>query len=202
MKNLQKELDFIIENLEYRPKLLLHACCAPCASYPVEYLREHFDLGVFYFNPNIESLDEYKLRGAEVKRMCDFFKVDLISKEWGNERFMQLVKGFENEKEGGSRCDLCFKLRLSETALVAKKLDFEYFTTSLSISPLKNSQKLFEIGEKLGEDTGIRYLPSDFKKKEGYKRATQISKELSLYRQNYCGCIFSKNQRLLKVDTL
>ncbi len=198
-RNLQKELDAIIkEHMQagVYPKLLLHACCAPCSSYCLEYLSDFFDITVFYYNPNIDSRDEYKKRVEEEKRLIGELgtkrPISFIEGEYEPERYHGLVKGFEKEPEGGKRCELCFRMRLYESARIAKKLGFDYFTTTLSISPLKNANLLCEIGEKAGSEVGISYLPSDFKKREGYKRSVELSNIYGLYRQNYCGCSFSK----------
>jgi len=181
------------------PTLLLHSCCAPCSSYVIEYLSQYFHLTVFYYNPNISELEEYKKRVQEQKRLISEFptkyKVDFLEGTYDNENYNKSVSGLEDCKEGGKRCFVCFDMRLRETAKVAKQGGFDYFTTTLSISPLKNSAKLNEIGHNLGIEYGIEYLLSDFKKKDGYKRSTELSKQYDLYRQNYCGCIFSKNER-------
>ena len=173
--NYQKELDKIIEkNLadNKTPSLLLHVCCAPCSSYCLEYLSRYFNITVYYYNPNISEKEEYEYRLSE-----EFFKA---------------VKGFENEPEGGKRCENCFRLRLEASAKFAKEKKFDFFTTTLTISPLKNADKLNSIGVQLAEKHGVKWLYSDFKKREGYKRSIILSKEYSLYRQNYCGCVFSK----------
>lgn len=191
MRNLQRELEEIIHKLDYKPRLMLHACCAPCASYCIEYLKDYFTVVVVYYNPNIAPYEEYKTRLDETKRLCDYFGVEFISKNWDNEIFENKVEKLREEKEGGARCDVCFGLRLKKTLELAKEHHCEYFTTSLSISPMKNSLKLIEIGERIAQNTEINYLPSDFKKKNGYKRSVELAKELNLYRQNYCGCVYS-----------
>ena len=193
MRNLQAELENIINKLEYKPKLMIHACCAPCATYVIEYLKDHFEIVVLYYNPNIYPYEEYKLRENEVRKLCEYFSVGFLNDEWDNDKFNKVSQGLEDEKEGANRCVKCFELRFLRTAELAKKYNCEYFTSSLSISPLKNSQKIAEISEKIASEIGVKYLPSDFKKKNGYKRSVEISNELGLYRQNYCGCIFSKN---------
>lgn len=193
--NYQLETDKIIKNLDGRKKLLMHSCCAPCSSYCLEYLSEYFDITVFYYNPNIYPPEEYEFRACEQKRFIESFpfagKVEFIEQGYDSDKFYEAVKGLENEPEGGKRCHVCYRLRLSETALLAKKLGFDYFTTTLSISPHKNSQILNEIGAEIAEKTGVSYLFSDFKKRGGFKRSTEISAEYGIYRQNYCGCIFS-----------
>ena len=199
MRNYQKELDSIIEENQKAgkvPTLLLHACCAPCSSYCLEYLSQYFSITVFYYNPNIYPENEYAHRVEEEKRLIASLpvknRVSFIEGNFDPQEFYSAVKGFENEKEGGERCFLCYRLRLEKTAELAKKNGFDYFTTTLSISPLKNAGKLNEEGERAGKKFGVRHLPSDFKKRNGYKRSIELSKEYDLYRQNYCGCVFSK----------
>lgn len=198
-RNLQKELEKIIETNEASgtiPKLLLHACCAPCSSYCLEYLNRYFDITVFYFNPNIDDAAEYAKRTAEEKRLIaemPFVRpVRFLEGEYRPEMYHALVKGHEQDPEGGARCLLCYRLRLMKTAETAKKNGFDYFTTTLSISPLKNAEKLAAVGEEAAEAFQVAYLPSDFKKKDGFHRSTELSAEYHLYRQNYCGCSFSK----------
>lgn len=198
MKNYQKELEKIIEEIKRTgeaPTLLLHSCCAPCSSYCLEYLSEYFKITVFYYNPNIYPESEYALRTEEQKRLINELKVkneiSFLEIGFNPEEFYSAVKGLEKEKEGGERCFVCYRLRLSKTAEEAKKRGFDYFTTTLSISPLKNAEKLNEIAEDEGIKSGIKHLPSDFKKKNGYKRSTELSKEYGLYRQDYCGCVYS-----------
>ena len=198
MKNYQKELEKIIEEIKRTgeaPTLLLHSCCAPCSSYCLEYLSEYFKITVFYYNPNIYPESEYALRTEEQKRLINELKVkneiSFLEIGFNPEEFYSAVKGLEKEKEGGERCFVCYRLRLSKTAEEAKKRGFDYFTTTLSISPLKNAEKLNEIAEDEGIKNGIKHLPSDFKKKNGYKRSTELSKEYGLYRQDYCGCVYS-----------
>ncbi|MCI5624263.1 MULTISPECIES: epoxyqueuosine reductase QueH [Anaerostipes] len=195
--NYQKELDKVLNNLaDERPGLLLHSCCAPCSSYVLEYLEKYFQITVFYYNPNIDSREEYEKRVAEQQRLIKemgFKDISVIDGGYDPEVFYQTVKGYEKEPEGGARCYLCYRLRLEETARLAAQKKFDYFTTTLTISPLKNAQWLNELGQKAEEKYGIRFLPSDFKKKGGYQRSITLSKEYSLYRQNFCGCVFSKN---------
>ena len=200
-RNYQKELDRLIENLQKEgkvPKLFLHSCCAPCSSYVLEYLSRYFEITVFYYNPNIYPAGEYHERAAEQKRFIDQFpadhKISYIEGTYDTKRFYEMAKGLEKVPEGGERCFKCYELRLRESAMLAKAGGFDYFTTTLSISPLKNAEKLNEIGELLETEYGVKHLTSDFKKKNGYKRSTELSKEYELYRQNYCGCIFSQNQ--------
>lgn len=197
MENLQKELEKIIEKNKkdgIKPTLLLHACCAPCSSYCIEYLNEHFEITMFFYNPNIYPADEYDHRVSELRRLVSEMGLDIPVLECENdtESFYALAKGRENVREGGARCFDCYRLRLEKTALLAKEKGFDYFTTTLSISPLKNAAKLREIGLELEEKYGVKNLPSDFKKKEGYKRSIELSRKYSLYRQDYCGCEYSK----------
>ena len=201
-ENYQKILDETIAGLEERgevPKLLLHSCCAPCSSYVLEYLSNYFYITVLYYNPNIYPEDEYYHRAAEQKRFIKEFPtkypVTFVEGNFEPERFYETVKGYENIREGGERCFRCYELRLREAAELAKKMQMDYFTTTLSISPLKNAEKLNEIGDALAEEYGIAYLNSDFKKKNGYKRSVELSEQYGMYRQYYCGCVFSKNQR-------
>ena len=200
-KNYQKELERVISRNQSEnrvPKLLLHACCAPCSSYCLEYLSQYFEITVLYFNPNISIKEEYKYRLNEEKRLISLMEfknpVSLIDGKYEPKDFFNAIKGLENEPEGGKRCEKCFALRLEETAKKAKELDFDYFTTTLTISPLKNAQVLNEIGAYYGEKYGVSWLYSDFKKREGYKRSITLSQHYNLYRQNYCGCIYSRNR--------
>lgn len=181
------------------PKLLLHSCCAPCSSYCLELLSQYFEVTVFYYNPNIFPPEEYTMRVAEQERFVQSFpakhKISFVEGTYDTEKFYAMVKGMETLKEGGERCFACYELRLRESAEYAKAHGFDFFTTTLSISPLKNAQKLNEIGKKLETEYGIKYLYSDFKKQNGYKRSTEISNEYDMYRQYYCGCVYSKKQR-------
>lgn len=181
------------------PKLLLHSCCGPCSSYCIDVLSRYFEVTVFYYNPNIYPEEEYYMRVKEQKRFIDSFPtlhpVSFLEGKYDTERFYEMARGMEQIPEGGERCFRCYRLRLEEAAQKAKELEFDFFTTTLSISPLKNSQKLNEIGKELEEKYQVRYLYSDFKKKNGYKRSTEISREYQMYRQYYCGCVYSKQQR-------
>ena len=196
MQNYQKKLDEIIASLNGRPRLLLHACCAPCSSYVLEYLTNYFDITVFFYNPNISPRSEYDKRSAEVVRLIKEMplsgKVGFLAGEYEPQRFFEAAKGMEDLPEGGERCFRCYEQRMRSCAEAAKAMGYDYFTTTLSISPHKNAQKLNEIGEALERELGIKYLYADFKKKEGYKRSIRLSEEYGLYRQNYCGCIYSK----------
>ena len=200
-RNYQKELDRLIGQYQKEgrtPSVLLHVCCAPCSSYCLEYLSEYFDITVYYYNPNITKPEEYAYRLSEEKRYIalrtDFrHPVGMTESEYDPKVFFEAVKGLEKEPEGGARCEQCFRLRLEASAKKAKELGMDCFTTTLTISPLKNAALLNEIGEETGERYGVMWLPSDFKKKEGYKRSIVLSHEYDLYRQNYCGCVFSRN---------
>lgn len=229
VRNYQKELDNILCKLKEKdsavPTLLLHSCCAPCSSYCMEYLREHFRITVFYYNPNITEQEEYRKRvqeeirlieaynrqvktpealrnenvsqTEEEKRACfgEPYRIVFIEGDYEPFCFLDMARGLEDCKEGGERCFRCYELRLKKTAELAKQKDFDYFTTTLTISPLKNAAKLNEIGEKLSQEYGVSWLPSDFKKRGGYQRSIELSKEYDLYRQDYCGCMFSKRER-------
>lgn len=195
--NYQKELDSLIEALNGNvPTLMLHSCCAPCSSYTLEYLSQYFSITVFYYNPNISPKEEFDKRFLEQKRLIEALpakhKITLIEGEYCYQDFLDIAKGYENVPEGGERCFRCYQMRLEKTARLAKEKGFDYFCTTLSISPLKNSQKINEIGKKVAEKLNIKWLPSDFKKKEGYKRSIELSRQYDLYRQNFCGCVFSK----------
>lgn len=197
--NYQKELEKIINQIRFSnksPALLLHSCCAPCSSYVLEYLNNYFDITVLYYNPNIAPIDEYLHRKAEQIRLINTMQplnpIKFLDCDYEGDRFEEIAKGKEHIPEGGQRCFDCYELRLRKTAELAKEGSYDYFTTTLSISPLKNAQKLNQIGEQLAKQYGILHLPSDFKKNNGYKRSVELSREYNLYRQNYCGCIYSK----------
>lgn len=200
--NYQVEMEKIINNLEYKPKLLLHVCCAPCSTYVLSILAKYFYIDIIYYNPNINTKEEYDKRLDELKRLLNTVKyenkINIIDCNYDNMDFFNAVKGLENEPEGGKRCYKCYKLRLEYTARTAKKLDYDYFTTSLSISPYKNSSWLNKIGLKLEKEYDVKYLVADFKKKNGYKTSIELSKKYNLYRQDYCGCIYSKIERRKK----
>lgn len=206
VRNYQKELDRIIEKLEKEGKLgkrlLLHSCCAPCSSYCLEYLKQYFRITVFYYNPNISMQEEYVKRVEEQKRLIkaynelgEGYPIDVIEGDYEPDKFFEIAKGYEDCKEGGERCFRCYEQRLRKTAELTRKMQFDYFTTTLTISPLKNAKKLNEIGEQLANEMSICWLVSDFKKKNGYKRSIELSAEYDLYRQNYCGCVYSKLER-------
>lgn len=182
-----------------KKKLLLHACCAPCSSAVLELLNAYFDITIFYYNPNISPKEEYEKRIEEEKKLLNTYpferSVRLMVTPYDTRPFFQIAKGLEEEKERGKRCYLCYQLRLEETVKKAKEENFDYFATTLSISPYKNSDWLNEIGESLSKKYGVKYLYADFKKRNGYKRSIELSKEYGLYRQDYCGCIYSKIER-------
>lgn len=200
--NYQKELDKTLEKLtkeERVPKLLLHSCCAPCSSYVLEYLSQYFEITVFYYNPNIYPESEYTKRIWEQQKLIDELPakhpISFMAGPYDKERFYEMASGLEHVKEGGARCMKCYELRLREAAKIAKNAGFDYFTTTLSISPLKKAERLNEIGQRLGEEYEVEYLLSDFKKKNGYKRSIELTKIYGLYRQDYCGCEFSMENR-------
>lgn len=199
--NYQRQLDKIIEankREDITPSLLLHSCCAPCSSYTIEYLSKYFKITVLYYNPNISSAEEYEKRKSEQIRLIHSMptvnKVEIMDCDYNPKEFFDIAKGYEQCKEGYERCFRCYRLRLNKAALEAKKNNFDYFCTTLSISPLKNAQKINEIGFDIEKEIGVKWLPSDFKKREGYKRSIELSHIYHLYRQNYCGCVYSKGE--------
>ncbi len=199
--NYQKLLEEKIEQLKgttTRPSLLLHCCCAPCSSYVLEYLAPHFDITAFFYNPNISPQEEYIFRLNELRRLIVEMgleqKVKLIEAEYEAEKFEALAQGLETYKEGAERCFKCYNLRLSKTAEIAKTQNFDCFATTLTVSPYKNADRLNEIGQQLASEYTVNYLPSDFKKHNGHKRSIELSTQYNLYRQNYCGCRFSKRE--------
>ena len=196
--NYHRLMEETIKSLKGRKaSLLIHSCCAPCSSYVLEYLKDYFDITVLFYNPNMIDKEEFEKRYDEQVKINTALDTDikLIKIDYASNEFYDLIKGHEGDKEGGARCEICFRLRLTEAALYAKSHDYEYFTTTLSISPLKNAPLLNEIGLSLEEEHKVKYLQSDFKKKNGYKRSVELSKENDLYRQEYCGCIYSKLER-------
>nr|WP_317364321.1 epoxyqueuosine reductase QueH [uncultured Blautia sp.] len=201
-RNYQKELDKLLAELEAEgrtPRLFLHSCCAPCSSYVLEYLSRYFEITVFFYNPNISPAEEYEKRVEEIRRMIGKMEfvhpVKLVEGEYDPQVFFRMAKGMEDIPEGGERCFGCYRLRMEEAARLAEEGNYDYFTTTLSISPLKNAQKINEIGEELSKIYKVSHLPSDFKKKNGYKRSIELSGEYDLYRQDYCGCVFSRRER-------
>ena len=197
-QNYQKQMDAVVAALPEgaRPHLLLQSCCGPCSSYVLEALTPFFRVTVLYYNPNIQPREEYELRLANQRKIIDALPtptaVDLQECPYDGERYDQAVRGLESEPEGGQRCTVCFRLRLEETARLAKENGFDWFCTTLTVSPHKDADRLNRIGAELGERYGVPFLPSDFKKREGYKRSIELSKAYGLYRQDYCGCLFSK----------
>ena len=203
-RNYQKELDRLLEQLKGQEEkhLFLHSCCAPCSSYVLEYLSPYFRITVFYYNPNITASAEYFKRVEEQKRLIELlnqkeghFPIQVVEGDYRPKDFLDVAEGLEDCPEGGERCFACYRLRLEETAKRAKEYGADYFATTLTISPLKNAEKLNALGEELAKDYQVPWLPSDFKKKEGYKRSIELSAEYDLYRQDYCGCAFSKAER-------
>ena len=201
IRNYQKELDRLIGQIQKEnkvPSLFLHSCCAPCSSYVLEYLSKYFDITVFYYNPNIYPEEEYRKRVQEINRLVNSMEfehpVKLIEGRYDPQEFFRMAKGLEDITEGGERCFRCYRQRMEEAAKLAKEGGYDYFTTTLSISPLKNAARINEIGEELAEIYHVTHLPSDFKKKNGYKRSIELSHEYDLYRQNYCGCVYSRRE--------
>ena len=198
-QNFQLLMEHQLETLKGGERLLLHSCCGPCSSYVLDVLTKHFDVTLLYYNPNIYPSEEYQKRLAEQLRLLDempFEKsVSYMACEYDEGEFLQAAKGLESEREGGARCERCFRLRLNKTAFEAQKNGFDYFTTTLSVSPHKNAQMLNEIGKELEKEYGVKYLYADFKKKDGYKKSVKLSEEYNLYRQDYCGCRFALSQQ-------
>ena len=206
-RNYQKELDKLIENLKKTgkvPKLFLHSCCAPCSSYVLEYLSRCFSITVFYYNPNISPKEEYEKRVEELRRLTEelpvVHPVTFLEGSYHPEEFYEMARGLEDVPEGGERCFLCYRMRMEEAARLAREGGYDYFTTTLSISPLKNAEKINSIGEELSQIYEVAHLPSDFKKKNGYKRSVELSEIYGLYRQNYCGCVFSRKESLCSAE--
>lgn len=200
--NYQKELEKLLEKEQQKKSpssLLLHSCCGPCSSYVLEYLANYFKITILYYNPNIYPEDEYLKRKKEqlhlIEELPVKYKVSFMEVKYDPESFFRLARGLEDEKEGRKRCHKCYQLRLEETAKLASQNGFDYFATTLSVSPYKNSLVLNEIGKDLEEKYQVKYLYSDFKKKNGYKRSIELSKVYNLYRQDYCGCVYSKIER-------
>ncbi len=190
--NYNEEMKKIISNLDDHNKLLLHSCCGPCSSSVIERLRDYFDITVIYYNPNIEPKEEYEKRKSEQLRLLNELGIKFMDIDYLNNEYHKKIKGYENEPENGLRCPLCFELRLDKTASKAKENNFDFFGTTLTVSPHKNSKIINEIGLKLEEKYGVKFLLSDFKKEDGYKRSIELSKKYDLYRQDYCGCLYSK----------
>ncbi len=202
--NYSKELEGIIAIIgDKKPALFLHACCAPCSSYVLEYLSSHFDITLFFYNPNISPAEEYNKRLDELRRLVKEMGlgIKIIEGEYNPDEFFEIAKGLEKLPEGGERCKKCYRLRLQKTAQLANSMGCDYFCTTLSISPYKNAEWINEIGATLASELNVKFLPSDFKKKNGYKRSIELSREYKLYRQNFCGCVFSKKQAEEKTST-
>ena len=196
MENFSLQCEKIMQRVkDIRPKLLLHSCCAPCSSYVITYLAQAFDITVFYYNPNISPREEYEKRKAEQLRLIKQLGVSFLDSEYEGEAFTAAAKGLEDEPERGARCKECFLLRLAKTAQAAKEGGYDWFCTTLSVSPLKSAPLLNQIGQTVGGKWDVAFLPSDFKKKGGYLQSIELSRTYELYRQDYCGCVFSKNQR-------
>lgn len=200
--NYQREMERVLARVEAgeaRPRLLLHCCCAPCSSYVLEALNRFFDIDLYYYNPNIAPREEFDRRAAELQRLAEAMphagEFRVIVGDYDEGAFLRLCKGLEDVPEGGARCERCFRLRLGQAAKLAAERGSDFFTTTLTISPLKDAQLLNAIGMELAERFGVEWLPSDFKKKDGYRRSCELSKEYGLYRQDYCGCVFSRRER-------
>ena len=193
-ENYQKELDAVVARLTDKPRLLLQSCCGPCSTYVLSYLKQYFDITLLYYNPNIQPRAEYDLRLENQRKVLAAMpEVHILECAYDGEAYNAAVRGLEGEPEGGARCTACFRLRLEETARLAAEGKFDYFCTTLTVSPHKDAARINTIGRALGEQYGVAWLPSDFKKREGYKQSITLSRELDLYRQDYCGCLYSKN---------
>lgn len=200
-RNYRREMDALVASLppdSPRPKVLLHVCCAPCFSGCIESLIDWADVTLLFYNPNMDTAEEYRKRAVELRRFCAdaHLPVEVVIEDYDPKPFYNMARGLENVPEGGERCFKCYELRMREAALYARDHGFDYFTTTLTLSPLKNADKINDIGEMLGSIYGVKHLPSDFKKKDGYKRSIELSKEYNLYRQNYCGCVYSRRDVL------
>ena len=199
-RNYQKEMEKVLERLEgTRPKLLLHACCAPCSSYVLSYLTQYFDIVLDFYNPNIAPQSEYEYRRAELLRLLDEMPhagaITVLESDYDERVFYDAVRGLEKEKEGGARCAVCFRLRLEHAAREAARIGADFFTTTLTISPHKDAALLNELGQEIAAAHGLAYLCSDFKKRNGFKESIALSEQYHLYRQDYCGCVYSKLER-------
>lgn len=185
-------------NTDIKPTFLLHCCCASCSTYPLQILKKHFDMTVFFYNPNIHPQEEYALRKSEMERLSSKWMLPYTSGPYDIDNWFNRIKGFETDPERGRRCEICYRLRLEETARLAQERKIAFFGTTLSISPHKNADRINQIGKEIEEKWGIRYYEADFKKKDGFKISCQISREEQLTRQNYCGCVYSQSQDKLK----
>ena len=199
MNNYHLQMLEIIKNLETKPRLLLHACCAPCTSYVLEVLNDYFEITIYYFNPNMSDLEEYEKRYNEFSKLLkgmNLENIEVIKPEFNQEEFYKMASPYADQKEGMERCHKCYYYRLEESAKYASSNNFDFFATTLTVSPYKNANLINEIGFLLQDKYKVKYLPSDFKKNNGYKRSIELSRKFNLYRQNYCGCIYSKNNRV------
>ena len=194
--NYNEEMKKIISNLDSNNKLLLHSCCGPCSTAVIERLKDYFDITVLYYNPNIEPIDEYLKRKEEQLKVLKEYNIKFKDIDYLNEEYRKKVIGYEKEPENGARCHICYELRLEKTAILAKENNFDYFATTLTVSPYKNAKIINEIGLKLQDKYDVKYLLSDFKKEDGYKKSIELSKKYNLYRQDYCGCLFSKERKV------
>lgn len=194
--NYNEEMKKIISNLDSNNKLLLHSCCGPCSTAVIERLKDYFDITVLYYNPNIEPKDEYIKRKEEQLKVLKEYNIKFKDIDYLNEEYRKKVIGYEKELENGARCYICYELRLEKTAILAKENSFDYFATTLTVSPYKNAKVINEIGLKLQNKYDVKYLLSDFKKEDGYKKSIELSKKYNLYRQDYCGCLFSKERKV------
>lgn len=195
-ENYSNKCEDILNNIDKREKLLLHSCCAPCSSYVITYLTNYFDITILYYNPNISPYEEYiKRKNEQIKLITEMHtqnNINIIDCDYDNEIYNKLIQGLEDEPERGNRCTICYKMRMEKTASIAKLNEYDYFCTTLSVSPYKNSNLINQLGEELEKKYNIKWLYSDFKKKDGYKKSIELSKKYNLYRQDYCGCIYSK----------
>ena len=202
--NYNLKMNDIISSLKSVPKILLHSCCGPCSTECITRLTKYFDITVLYYNPNIEPQEEYEKRKKEQIKFINEFKpinkLDFMDCDYDNASFERMTEGLEKEPEGGKRCHKCYELRLKKTANIAKDKGYDFFGTTLTVSPYKNSQIINEIGQKISKETNVEFLYSDFKKEDGYKKSIELSKEYNLYRQNYCGCHYSKDNVIIKEE--
>lgn len=195
--NYQKKLEELVSTLEGKPTLLLHSCCGPCSTEVIDFLKDYFEITVIYYNPNIEPYEEYLHRKSEQKRFIEEYKeakIKFWDCDYDNEAFKKIAKGLEDAREGGARCNKCFYLRMKKAAEVAKENNFEYFGTTLTVSPHKNSSMINEVGEYISKECHIKYIYGDFKKNDGYKKSIEFSKLYNLYRQDYCGCLYGRSK--------
>lgn len=190
--NFQKETDRILETLSERPRLLLHSCCGPCSTYALSYLTQYFDVTILYYNPNIQPAEEYEKRLSYQRRVLEHIPAKILECDYDGDTFNAAVRGLETEPEGGTRCTVCFRLRLEETARQAAAYGFPWYCTTLTVSPHKDAARINQLGREIGEAYGVHWLPSDFKKRDGYLQSIRMAAAFNLYRQNYCGCVYSQ----------